>query len=136
MSSFNKVYLVGNLTRDPESRDLPSGTKLASFGLAVNRSYRKADGEEVEETTFVDIDAFGRSAENILKYCSKGDPLMVEGRLRYQNWETENGDKRSKLTVMLETFQFLPRGERKGQDSGNSDDPDWSVNGDDDKTPF
>ena len=136
MSNFNKVYLVGNLTRDPESRDLPSGTKLASFGLAVNQTYRKADGEEVEETTFVDIDAFGRTAENILKYCKKGDPLMVEGRLRYQNWETENGDKRSKLTVMLETFQFLPRGERKGQDSGNSDDPDWSVNGDDDKTPF
>lgn len=72
MSSFNKVYLVGNLTRDPESRDLPSGTKLNSFGLAVNRTYRKADGEEVEETTFVDIDAFGRSAENILKYCKKG----------------------------------------------------------------
>ena len=125
MGSFNKVYLLGNLTRDPESRDLPSGTKLASFGLAVNQTYRKADGEEVEETTFVDIDAFGRTAENILKYCKKGDPLMVEGRLRYQNWETENGDKRSKLTVMLETFQFLPRGERKGQDSGNSDDPDW-----------
>ena len=125
MSNFNKVYLVGNLTRDPESRDLPSGTKLASFGMAVNQTYRKADGEEVEETTFVDIDAFGRTAENILKYCKKGDPLMVEGRLRYQNWETENGDKRSKLTVMLETFQFLPRGERKGQDSGNSDDPDW-----------
>jgi single-strand DNA-binding protein len=109
MPSFNKVYLLGNLTRDPESRTLPSGTVLASFGLAVNRSYRKADGEEVEETTFVDIDAFGRPAENILKYCKKGDPLMVEGRLRYQSWETEAGDKRSKLSVFLETFQFLPR---------------------------
>jgi single-strand DNA-binding protein len=72
MSSFNKVYLLGNLTRDPESRTLPSGTVLASFGLAVNRSNTKADGESVEETTFVDIDAFGRSAENILKYSKKG----------------------------------------------------------------
>ena len=109
MSSFNKVYLLGNLTRDPESKTLPSGTALTSFGLAVNRTYRKADGEEVEETTFVDIDAFGRTAENILKYCKKGDPLMIEGRLRYQSWETEAGDKRNKLSVMLETFQFLPK---------------------------
>lgn len=128
MPSFNKVYLVGNLTRGPESRDLPSGTKLASFGLAVNRTYRKADGEEVEETTFVDIDAFGRSAENILKYCKKGDPLMVEGRLRFQSWETEAGDKRSKLTVMLETFQFLPRSggsdSAGGSGAPQADDPD------------
>ncbi len=115
MSSFNKVYLLGNLTRDPESRDLPSGTKLASFGMAVNQTYRKADGEEVEETTFVDIDAFGRTAENILKYCKKGDPLMVEGRLRFQSWETDAGDKRSKLTIMLETFQFLPKSGGGGQ---------------------
>jgi len=125
MSSFNKVYLLGNLTRDPESRDLPSGTVLASFGLAVNRSYRKADGEEVEETTFVDIDAFGRSAENIIKYCKKGDPLMVEGRLRFQSWETDSGDKRSKLTVMLETFQFLPKsGESKPSSDSQIDDKD------------
>lgn len=122
MPSFNKVYLLGNLTRDPESRNLPSGTVLASFGLAINRSYRKADGEEVEETTFVDIDAFGRTAENILKYCKKGDPLMVEGRLRYQSWESENGDKRNKLTVMLETFQFLPKS--GGADHGKSERPE------------
>ena len=125
MSSFNKVYLLGNLTRDPESRDLPSGTVLASFGLAVNRSYRKADGEEVEETTFVDIDAFGRSAENIIKYCKKGDPLMVEGRLRFQSWETDSGDKRSKLTAMLETFQFLPKsGESKPSSDSQIDEKD------------
>ena len=131
MSSFNKVYLLGNLTRDPEPRDLPSGTKLASFGLAVNRTYRKADGDEVEETTFVDIDAFGRTAENILKYCKKGDPLMVEGRLRFQSWETEAGDKRSKLTVLLETFQFLPR---SGGISGGAGGGEQSPDGDPD--PF
>lgn len=128
MSSFNKVYLLGNLTRDPEPRDLPSGTKLASFGLAVNRSYRKADGEEVEETSFVDIDAFGRTAENILKYCKKGDPLMVEGRLRFQSWETDAGDKRNKLSVMLETFQFLPRSGGSAGEGGaepsQQDNPD------------
>jgi len=131
MSSFNKVILAGNLTRDPEVKTLPSGTIVANFGLAVNRSYRKADGEEVEETTFVDIDAFGRSAENIQKYCKKGDPLMVEGRLRYQNWETENGDKRSKLTVMLETFQFLPKsgGGESGGEGATKPEPD-------DKNPF
>lgn len=121
MPSFNKVYLLGNLTRDPESKTLPSGTVLASFGLAVNRTYRKAAGEEVEETTFVDIDAFGRSAENILKYCKKGDPLMVEGRLRFRSWETDSGDKRNKLSVMLETFQFLPRG--GGSDGAKSEEP-------------
>ena len=71
MSAFNKVYLAGNLTRDPEMRTLPSGSSVAALGLAVNRSYRKPDGEEVEETTFIDIDAFGRSAENIGKYCKK-----------------------------------------------------------------
>jgi single-strand DNA-binding protein len=114
MSSFNKVYLVGNLTCDPELRTLPSGSSVVAFGLAVNRSYRKPDGEEVEETTFVDIDAFGKSAETIEKYCKKGDPLMVEGRLRFRSWEDESGQKRNKLNVVLETFQFLPRGESDG----------------------
>ena len=121
MSSFNKVYLLGNLTRDPELKTLPSGSSVAAFGLAVNRSYRKPDGEEVEETTFVDIDAFGRAAENIEKYCKKGDPLMVEGRLRFRSWETDSGDKRNKLSVMLETFQFLPR-------AGGSDGADGGAN--------
>ena len=132
MPSFNKVYLLGNLTRDPESKTLPSGTVLASFGLAVNRTYRKAAGEEVEETTFVDIDAFGRSAENILKYCKKGDPLMVEGRLRYQSWESDSGDKRNKLTVMLETFQFLPRSNGGGSEgaSAANQSPETSSNDD------
>lgn len=124
MSSFNKVYLVGNLTRDPELKTLPSGSSVAAFGLAVNRSYRKADGEEVEETTFVDIDAFGKSAENIQKYCKKGDPLMVEGRLRFRTWETDAGDKRSKLSVILETFQFLPRSGGEDGAGGGSAEPD------------
>ena len=109
MPSYNKVVLIGNLTRDIELKTLPSGSKVGTFGLAVNRKYRKADGEEGEETTFVDIDAFGKSAETIEKYCKKGDPLMVEGRLRFRSWESENGDKRNKLSVILESFQFMPR---------------------------
>lgn len=125
MSGFNKVYLAGNLTRDPEMRTLPSGSSVAALGLAVNRSYRKPDGEEVEETTFIDIDAFGRSAENIGKYCKKGDPLMVEGRLRYRTWDDESGQKRNKLNVVLETFQFLPKGGSSGgETSGNESNPD------------
>ena len=128
MPSFNKVYLIGNLTRDPEMKTLPSGTQLASFGLAVNRSYRKADGEEVEETTFVDIDAFGKSAGTIEKYCKKGDPLMVEGRLRFSSWEADSGDKRSKLSVILETFQFLSRSDGATASGASAapqvDDPD------------
>ena len=129
MSGFNKVYLAGNLTRDPELRTLPSGSSVAAFGLEVNRSYRKPDGEEVEETTFVDIDAFGKSAETIEKYCKKGDPLMVEGRLRFRSWDDESGQKRNKLNVVLETFQFLPRGGSGGTDGGvkreepDNDDP-------------
>jgi single-strand DNA-binding protein len=103
---------------------------VAAFGLAVNRSYRKPDGEEVEETTFVDIDAFGRSADNIEKYCKKGDPLMVEGRLRFSSWETDSGDKRSKLSVMLETFQFLPRS------GGSSNESDSGAPQVDDPEPF
>lgn len=113
MSSFNRVILAGNLTRDPEMRTLPSGSAVAALGLAVNRSYRKPDGEEVEETTFIDVDAFGHQAEVVGKYLHKGDPLMLEGRLRYRSWEDDSGQKRNKLNVVLEKFEFLPRGARQ-----------------------
>ena len=79
MASFNKVILMGNLTRDPEMRSTPSGQSLCSFSLAVNRTYTSKDGERRDETAFIDIDAWGRSAETIAKYCTKGKPLMVEG---------------------------------------------------------
>ena len=111
MASFNKVILIGNLTRDPELRYTPKGTAVAKLGLAVNRQWKTDSGESREEVTFVDIDAFGRSAEVIGQYCKKGKPLMIEGRLRLDTWEDkQTNQKRSKLSVVLESFQFLGDG--------------------------
>jgi len=91
MASFNKVILLGNLTRDPEMRMTPSGQAICKFALAVNRSYTGQDGQKKEEVTFVDIDAFGKQAETIGKYCTKGGQLFVEGRLKLDSWE-KNGE--------------------------------------------
>lgn len=107
MASFNKVILVGNLTRDPEVRVTPSGTSICKFGLAVSRSARSADGNVREETLFVDIDAFGKQAELIGKHMTKGRAILVEGRLRLDQWESANGEKRNKIMVVLENFQFI-----------------------------
>jgi single-strand DNA-binding protein len=106
-------------------RDLPSGSKVGNFGLAVNRRYHTQDGDEREETTFVDIAAFGRSAENIGRYCRKGSPLLVEGRLRFESWQNDQGEKRNRLSVVLESFQFLPDG--KGGDSSGNDSTNAEV---------
>ena len=116
MASFNKVILIGNLTRDPELRVTANGNSICKIGLAVNRTYMTKDGERREETTFVDVDAFGKQAEVISKYMRKGRPIMVEGRLRLDQWESD-GQKRSKLAVVLENFQFL--GGRDDADSGS-----------------
>ncbi len=99
--------LIGNLTRDPEVRTTPTGLTICKLGLAVNRNYTTKEGEKREETTFVDIDAFGRQAEVLGQYLRKGSPLFVEGRLKLDQWESPEGDKRSKLGVVLESFQFL-----------------------------
>ena len=109
MAGYNKVILIGNLTRDPELRYTPKGVAIAKIGLAVNRAWRDAtSGELKEEVTFVDIDAFGKQAETIGQYLKKGSPLMVEGRLRLDSWEDkQTNQKRSKLGVVLESFQFL-----------------------------
>ena len=115
MASFNKVILVGNLTRDPELRYTPKGTAVARLGLAVNRQWKTDTGEAREEVTFIDIDAFGRQAEVIGQYCKKGKPLMIEGRLKYEQWDDkQTNKKRSKLMVVLESFQFLGDGNRGG----------------------
>ena len=121
MANFNKVLLMGNLTRDPDVRTTPSGMKIAKFSLAVNRRYRTRDDETREETTYVDIDAFGNQADIIDRYCRKGSPLFVEGRLRLDQWETKDGDKRSKLGVVLENFQFLGSGQDQGSGSRDAD---------------
>ena len=108
MPSFNKVILMGNLTRDPQLKHLPNNLVVAEFGLACNRRYRTAAGEDKEEVAFVDCAAFGRQAETIGQYCTKGKPLFVEGRLKYDSWDDKSGNgKRSKLTVTVENFQFI-----------------------------
>jgi single-strand DNA-binding protein len=108
MASFNKVILMGNLTRDPQMKYLPSQTPVVDFGLAVNRRFKTQSGEEREETTFVDCSAFGRQAEVIHQWCTKGKQLFIEGRLKFDTWDDKNGGgKRSKLSVIVETFQFV-----------------------------
>ncbi len=108
MPSFNRVTLIGNLTRDPQTRDLPSGTTLCEFGLAMTRHYKTAGGEDREETCFIDCTAFGKPAEVLGQYVTKGRPLFVEGRLKYDQWDDKNGGgKRSKVSVIVENFQFL-----------------------------
>jgi len=108
MASFNKVLLMGNLTRDPELRYTPKGTAVAKFGLAVNRVWRTETGETKEEVTFVDIDVFGRTAENVSQYMHKGSPIFIEGRLRLDTWEDkQTQQKRSKLSVVADTVQFI-----------------------------
>ena len=111
---------MGNLTRDPELRTTPSGTPVCQFGMAVNLIYNNSNGERQEETTLVDIEAWGRQAETISKYVNKGNPLFVEGRLKLDTWENKEGEKRSKMKVVLENMQLISqRGEGGGVASGS-----------------
>lgn len=115
MAGYNKVILMGNLTRDPQLRYLPSNTAVCEFGLAVNRVWRDRDGNQKEEVCFVDISAFGRQGETINQYMSKGRPILVEGHLRFDSWTGQDGQKRSKLIVVLDSFRFVgARGEAAG----------------------
>jgi len=111
MPSFNKVILAGNLTRDPELRYTPKGTAVAKLGLALNRQWKDESGQQRDEVTFVDVDAFGRQAEVISQYLKKGRPILVEGRLKLDQWDDkQTGQKKSRLGVVLESFQFLDSG--------------------------
>jgi single-strand DNA-binding protein len=115
MANLNKVMLIGNLTRDPELRVTPKGTAICQFSLAVNRKFRDESGADREEVTYVDIEAWGKSGENIAKYCTKGRPLFVEGRLRLDQWEDKNTkEKRSRMKVVCDNFQFLGSGRADG----------------------
>lgn len=107
MASLNKVFLIGNLTRDPELRYIPNGTAVAKFGLAVNRTYKSQDGELKDEPCFVDIVTWGKIAETCANYLSKGRSIFVEGHLQFNSWETPDGQKRSKIDVVAERIQFL-----------------------------
>jgi single-strand DNA-binding protein len=115
MASFNKVILAGNLTRDPEMRYTPKGTAVVSFTLAVNRKWKTETGELKEEVSFIDVEAFARQAEVVAQYLKKGNPFLVEGRLRQDTWEDKNThQKQSKLRVVLEGFSFLSSGRTDG----------------------
>ena len=126
MANFNKVILVGNLTRDPELRYTPKGTAVARITLAVNRTWKSESGESKEEVSFVDVDIWGRQAEVISQYMKKGRPLLVEGRLKQDTWEDKNTkQKQSKLKVVLESFSFIDsnRGDSGGGGSAEAPRP-------------
>jgi len=129
MPSFNKVILMGNFTRDPELRQTQSGTSVCRFSIAVNRSYNAQDGSARDETCFVEVDCFGKSAENIAKFFSKGKPILLEGRLRQDSWEDKtSGQKRTKLMVVLERFEFVGSARDGGGNAGGgSYDAEYSA---------
>ena len=120
MPNLNKVMLMGNLTRDPEIKYTPKGTAIANFGLAVNRNYTTEGGEKREEVTFIDLEAFGRTAEVIGEYFKKGRPIFIEGRLKLDSWDDkQTGQKKSKLRVIVDSFEFL--GSREGGGGGGGE---------------
>lgn len=107
MANFNQVILLGNVTRDPQLKTLPNQTTVAEFGLATSRRYHTAAGEDKEDVCYVECTAFGRQAEVLNQYAHKGRPLFVQGRLKYDAWEDKQGNKRNRLTVIVEQFQLL-----------------------------
>lgn len=123
MANFNRVMLMGNLTRDPELRYIPNGSAVTNLRLAVNRSYKNQAGELKEEVTYVNIVVWGKQAENCAEYLAKGSSIFVEGRLQSRQWETDDGQKRSALEVVADRVQFLERkraagGEARGENRG------------------
>jgi len=142
MASYNRIIMIGNLTREPELTFLPSQTPVVEFGLASNRKYKATDGTQKEDVCFIDCRMYGKRAEVISRYCHKGDPLMVEGRLQFDQWEAQDGGKRSKHRIFVENFEFLGTGRGKGQPpaAGESGPPGPSdgevVGGVPDDIPF
>ena len=121
MKRFNKVTLMGNLTRDPETRTTPGGQSVTSFSLAVNRSWRGADGQQQEAVSYIDCTAWGKGGEIIAQYMSKGRALLVSGRLDQRSWDDkESGQKRSKVEVVVEDFNFVDGGQGGGHEGGSA----------------
>lgn len=114
-ASLNKVFLMGNITRDPELRYVPSGTAVSTFDIAVNRAYKAPSGEKKEETSFIRTVVWGRRAEVCSEYLSKGSPVFVEGRLRQRSWEGKDGQKRNTIEIIASNVQFLRSGAGKGR---------------------
>ncbi len=124
MANLNRVFLIGNLTRDPQLRYIPTGTAVADFGLAISNKWTGKDGQKHDDTTFVDITMWARSAELASEYLHKGDPVFIEGRLQLDQWQDKEGQKRQRLRVVGERMQFLPRaGGPGGQRGPIADDP-------------
>ena len=124
MAYLNKVLLIGNMTRDPELRYLQSGTAVCDFGVAVNRKWKDKGGEQKEEVLFVDVTAFGKQAETISEYLQKGRSIFVEGRLKMEEWTGQDGQKRSKMKLVLEQFGFMdsrPGGPGGGANAGGGE---------------
>jgi single-strand DNA-binding protein len=119
MASYNKVILMGNLTRDPQLSYLPSQTPVCEIGLAVNRRWRSQDGQQREDVCFIDCRSYGKQAEILNQYMRKGRPILIEGRLDFDQWESQDGQKRSKHRVFIERFSFVGDGQGGGgQQSG------------------
>ena len=123
MANYNKVIMAGRLTRDPELTFLPSQTPVVEFALATTRKYKGSDGQMKEDTCFVDCRMYGKRAEVISKYLSKGDPLMIEGRLQFDRWEAQDGSKRSKHRIFVENFEFMGSGKSGGRQPDNDGAP-------------
>lgn len=121
MPNLNKVLLMGHLTRDPELRVTPKGTSICQFSLAINRQWKTESGEKQEEVVFVDVEAWGKAGETVAKYLTKGRPLYVEGRLKLDQWEDKNTkEKRSRMKVVMEQFQFLGDGAKREEPQGKT----------------
>ena len=121
MASFNKIILVGNLTRDPQLSYTPSNVAICKFGIATNRKWKDREGNPREDVCFVDCTAFGKSGETFNQYMSKGRSVLVEGRLQLDQWTTPDGEKKSKHTVFVENFTFLGRGQGGGGSPSGSE---------------
>jgi single-strand DNA-binding protein len=117
-ASLNKVFLMGNLTRDPEVKYTPKGTAVCDLGLAINDSYKAQDGTIKETVTYVDVEVWGRTAENCKQYLAKGRGVFVEGQLKLDQWETPQGEKKSKMRVRADRVQFLGGGGGPGRSGG------------------
>jgi single-strand DNA-binding protein len=122
MASLNKVLLIGNLTRDPDVKMMTNGRPVCNFGLALNRSYKDSEGNKKDETTFVDVECFGPRAEAVGRFFTKGRAIFVEGRLKLDQWESKEGEKRSAIRVVLDNFEFVD----SRQESQNNQ-PDGSA---------
>jgi single-strand DNA-binding protein len=135
MTSFNKVILLGNLTRDPEVRYTPNGIAVASFAIAVNRKYKQGE-ETKEEVSYIDIVVFGKQAESCGQYINKGDSVLIDGRLQQRRWETEEGQKRNKIEVVAQSVNFMPKRSSGGGQSHTQAEPAPEAPVDEGEIPF